>query len=345
MARKTLTNSYLSVLCLEISMLLKAGVTIPNGIMMMIEDEQDKAGKMILQRLLDTLDGAVSLSESMGKAGFFPSYMINMIAVGERSGRLAETMDALSAHYERLDRLSVTIKNAATYPAVLLGMMVVTVMILILQVLPIFDDVFGRMGAQMSPMAMRLMQFGDWFQGTSVIIAFIVCILAVIVFVIILIPRLKNGLIISFMNRWGSKGIFGRIASWKFTSSMAITLSSGLDIEESIILSAAVVSDYKIKSERCVELIRSGNPLADSLKRTGILSASNSRILSLGEQSGMIDSAMEEIARRSDRSLQDEIANLVSKIEPTLVIITSLIVGTILLSVMLPLVGIMTVIG
>jgi type IV pilus assembly protein PilC len=68
-------------------------------------------------------------------------------------------------------------------------------------------------------------------------------------------------------------------------------------------------------------------------------------MLSLGGQSGMADAAMAEIARRSDRSVQDEISQIVSRIEPTLVIITSVIVGVILLSVMLPLMGIMTTIG
>jgi len=129
---------------------------------------------------------------------------------------------------------------------------------------------------------------------------------------------------------------------------MALAMSSGLDVEESISLAASLNSDSKvlsIKYEKCMDLLRNGSKLADALRDAELMSARDSRMLSLGDVSGMGDSAMAEIARRSDRSVQDEISSIVSRIEPTLVIITSVIVGVILLSVMLPLIGIMTSIG
>jgi len=348
MGRKRLTNMYMSMLCLEMSMLLQAGITVNNGVAMMMDDEPDNDGKLVLQNIYDNLEKGETLSDSLRRGEYFPSYMVNMVEMGERSGRLTETLKALADHYERLERLSVSIKNATIYPAALLAMMIVVVLILIVQVLPIFNDVFGRMGAQMSPLAEQLLQFGAWFRGASVVIALVSTVLFAVVFLSWAVPGIRESIVKSFKNNWGSKGLFGRLASSQFVSSMSIAMSSGLDIESSIGLAASLNSDSKAlnaKYEKCIAELREGSKLSDALKNAEILSARDARMLSLGDVSGLADSAIAEIARRSDRSVQDEIASVVSRIEPTLVIITSVIVGVILLSVMLPLIGIMTSIG
>lgn len=348
MARKSLTNTYMASFCREISMLHQAGISIGNGIEMMIDDEPDKDGKIVLQQLFDTMNNGAPLSEALREADYFPPYMVNMIEIGEKTGRLADTLLALSEHYERQERLAISIKNATLYPTVLLVMMIGVVLILIVQVLPIFNDVFGRMGAQMSPFAAQLMQFGVWLRGASVVIALVFCAIFITAFLMWAIPGIRGKIAMALKNKWGDTWLFGKIASYQFVSSMVLALYSGLAIEESIEMAASLNSDSKalnIKYEKCISLLNSGGNLSEALRNSGILSARDSRMLSLGEKSGMADSAMADIARRSDQKIQDEISKIIGRIEPTLVIITSSIVGIILLSVMLPLMGIMTSIG
>ena len=350
----------MSTFCLEISMLIQAGITVRNGILMMLDDEHDSTrhkinkenkhynNKIILQNIHDNLENGSPLSNAMRNGGYFPIYMTNIIEIGEKTGRLPQALKALSEHYERRERLLISIRNATLYPAILLALMMAVVLILIVQVLPIFYDVFGRMGTQMSPFAMQLMQFGAWLGGASVTIVLILCIIFAVAFLVWATPKIQENVIRLFRNKWGGSGIVGRVASFQFVSSMALAISSGLDIEEAIILSASLNSSSQVlnnKYEKCMFLIRTGSNLANALREAEIISARDGRMLLIGDQSGMADSAMAEIARRNDQSIQDEISNIVSKIEPTLVIITSAIVGIILLSVMLPLMGIMTSIG
>jgi type IV pilus assembly protein PilC len=99
------------------------------------------------------------------------------------------------------------------------------------------------------------------------------------------------------------------------------------------------------KHKKAADLMRDGNTLADALSKAGILTSQDGKMLSIGSKGGKSDEAMAEIARRGDIGVQDAIDRLVGKIEPTLVIISSVIIGVILLSVMLPLMGIMTSIG
>jgi len=99
------------------------------------------------------------------------------------------------------------------------------------------------------------------------------------------------------------------------------------------------------KHKQCKELIREGSPLSDAMSEAGIFSARNVRMLSIGAHSGKTDAALSEIAERSSLAVQDEIDSLIGKIEPTLIIVSSVLTGVILLSVMLPLMGIMTALG
>jgi type IV pilus assembly protein PilC len=229
----------------------------------------------------------------------------------------------------------------------MLAMMIVVVMILIVQVLPIFDYVFARLGARMSPFATRLMEFGAWFRGASVVIAAIFLVIFVVVFFAASSAKIREKIVRAFVKNFGGKGVFGRVAASRFVCGMELAMASGIDIEESVNLAAALNNSPAVqkKYEKCVALLAEGKNLADALKDAGVLNARDARILSLGEKSGMADNAMAEIARRSDSAVQNEISNIVGRIEPTLVIITSAIIGVILLSVMLPLMGIMTTLG
>ena len=343
-----MTNTYLSMFCSELAMLLDAGLTVSDSIQILQDDEPGKDGKAVMQSLLDGLGKGEPFSGALMSSAFFPRYMVHMAEIGEKTGRLVETLKALSEYYERQVRLSVTIKNSVLYPAILLILMVVVVLILIVQVLPIFDDVFGRLGTQMSPLAMALMQFGGWLGGASVVIAAIFCAIFILIALLFIIPSLRKSLGTAFANRWGNHGIFGKIASSRFVFAMTLAMASGLDTADAVDIAAAVSGGSKAvdeKHRRCTELLNAGKPLHEALSGAGILSLQDGKMLSIGSRSGKADQAMAEIARRSDLDVRDSMDRIVGRIEPTLVIISSIIVGVILLSVMLPLMGIMTSIG
>ena len=348
MKAKTLNNTYLSMFCSELAMLLDAGLTTSDSVQVIQEDESGKEAKAIMQTLYDSLMMGNLFSVALKEAAVFPKYMVHMVEVGEKTGRLVQTLNALSEYYERQTRLAVTIKNSVLYPAVLLVLMIVVVLILIVQVLPIFNDIFSRLGTQMDPFAIRLMQFGGWLGNAAVGIAIVVGAIFILILIMWLVPAIRKGIGQAFSNMWGSRGVFGKIASSRFVFAMTLGMASGLDTAESINIAAAVSGGSRAvdeKHKKCVELMDSGKTLSESLCGAGILSLQDGKMLSVGSVSGKADLAMAEIARRSDIDVRDSIDRIVGRIEPTLVILSSAIVGVILLSVMLPLMGIMTSIG
>ena len=336
------------MLCSELAMLLDAGLTLSDSVQVLQEDESSKDAKELMHKLYDSLMTGNQFSVALKEVAVFPRYMVHMIEVGEKTGRLVQTLNALSEYYERQTRLAVTIKNSVLYPAVLLVLMIVVVLILIVQVLPIFNDIFSSLGTQMNSFAISLMQFGGWMGNAAVGIAIVVGAIFVLLLVMWLVPGIRKAIAQAFANRWGSKGIFGKIASSRFVFAMTLGMASGLDTAESIDIASAVSGGSKSVDEmhkKCTTLLESGKTLSEALCEAGILSLQDGKMLSVGSVSGKADIAMAEIARRSDINVRDSIDKIVGRVEPTLVILSSVVVGVILLSVMLPLMGIMTSIG
>ncbi len=226
--------------------------------------------------------------------------------------------------------------------------MLAVVVLLVVQVLPMFNEVFARLGSRLPPLADALMTFGEWLSGAAVVIAIIVGILLVAAFVVWLIPAARKRVGRWFRDSFGGKGIMWQLSSSRFASVLAMAVASGLETERALDLAHTISDDSKVaksKHKECIDLIRTGTTMADAMHKTGIFTARNSRMLALGTRSGMTDTAMTEIADRTSRAVQDQIDRIISKVEPALVITTSVIIGVILLSVMLPLMGIMTALG
>ena len=344
----TLSDSYVSMLCTELMMLHNAGVAPYDSLLLMIDDEREKDGQAVLRGMLPALEDGNPLSAAFRESGYFPRYMVSMMEAGEQTGRVAEALQALSNHYARQERIAQSLRNAVLYPVMLLTLMLAVVALLIIQVLPMFNEVYLRLGTQLPPFAEQLMAFGRWVSGASVAIALTVGAILLLAFIMWLIPQARASIGGWFRDTWGDKGILGDIASSRFASALAMGVASGLDTEKALELASSVSGGSKAvdgKHKRCIELIHEGKSLADSMFETEVFSARNSRMLSLGARSGMADAALSEIAERSGRAVQDDIDRLIGKVEPTLVIISSVLTGVILLSVMLPLMGIMTALG
>ena len=345
--KRALTSAYLSMFCAELSVIFRSGIALGDGVRVLLADA-DKDGKVVLQSLLDELSKGKPFSAAIENSGYFPTHMIGVVKAGEKTGRTVEMLKALSEYYDRLDRLSVTLKNAVFFPLVLIAVIIGVILILITQVLPIFNDVFGRHGARMSSLADSFMRFGQWLSGASLIIAVVLCVLLAAALILRLVPSIRAGAAKMLRDRFGGFGIFGEMASYHFLSVMTLSVESGLKIKEAVELASAVSGGAKAidkKNTECLKLIGEGATLADAMGGAGILTPREAQMLNFGARGGETDLTMEEITRRKERNLLERINRAISRVEPALIILISVIVGIVLLSVMAPLLGILSSIG
>lgn len=324
-------NTELSTFCMEFSLLLESGIPADEGLEMLCADEKDKRFLTVMNGMTESLRGGEKLSEALRVSGAFSDYMIDMVKLGEETGHVSSVLASLSQYYDRRERLSHSVRSAVIYPSILAVLMFAVILIIIIKVLPVFNNVAAQLGVHLSGAAgiftgigMFLSQYAIWI-------------------VVVLLAALIVGAVIFRVKFAGSKWGMS-IAAARFSSAMSMGISSGLGIDRSLTL-AEKLSDNPVMNERvdkCRKLMDEGESFAGAAAQSKVYRAFYAKMLSVGETTGTLDTVMQEIADRCDDEVTYDLNAAINRLEPILVIVMSLLVGLILLSVMLPLTRIMT---
>ena len=338
-----LSNTEIAAFCSQIAIILKSGISSIEGISIMLEDSQNADEKELLQAINDTLMQTGSLTQALEDSHAYPDYMISMVRIGEQTGRLDDVMDSLAVYYEKEASLAESIKSAVTYPLIMIVMMLLVILILIMKVMPIFNQVFTQLGSSMSGLPLVILDIGQFLNHHVPVLLVILAALAGLVFYICFSGKryqILQSLSAKFTN---SRQLYEKISARRFASGMALTLSSGLPPEECLNLTCDLIEDpeFQKRLKTCQEELSSGGDFSEVLLNNHIFTGLYARLVSIGGRTGSMEEIMQKIADQYDEDIDVRLAGIISSIEPTLVIILSVIVGIILLSVMLPLVSIM----
>lgn len=339
-----LNNSELSAFCTQMAMILKSGIPAQEGVGIMREDAENSYTAEILDKIFECCDLGMSFSQSLSEAGVFPKYMLDMIVIGEESGKLDDVLLSLGDYYEREENISGSIKSAVTYPLVMIVMMLLVIGVLVIKVLPVFNDVFAQLGGELSGFAQTVMNMGVSLSRYSIIFVIALCVIIVAVIIFGNTSRGKRGMQRFKAKFFLTRKLYAKIAAGRFANGMSLMLGSGLDTDESLAMAAKLVDNdiTAAKIERCRAKIAEGESFYKALAESEIFSSVYSHMIAVGIKTGSTDEMMRKVAQRYEKEINDKLNSVISILEPSLVAVLSVIVGMILLSVMLPLMGIMT---
>lgn len=332
------------MLCAELAEILKSGITPGEGFSIIAGDEPDAGLRAALEALYrETLDGG-AVAAAMRGAGIFPEYMLRMVAVGEETGALEGVLRGLSDYYRRQDRLGRALRGAVGYPLLLFVIILAVFFVFLTRVLPVFARVFDQIGASMLPLAEAFLRFGLWLDGAKWVLLGILCALAALVLAVRLLPawRARAGQIVSAAFARTKTG--RRIESARTAGVLSLALSGTRDVSEALHLACDFSHGAANEAalSRCCDLVMDGESFARAVSETALLSPVYCRMLAVGERTGTTDAIILDVAGRAEEDMETAVDRLAGRVEPAAVIILSLCVGLLLLSVMLPLVGIMS---
>lgn len=341
-----LSSGELSAFCAQIAMILKAGVGIGEGLAIMRDDMHGAHGRAVMEGLQRTVDEGRPLHIAMVEAGCFPKYVVDMTEIGETTGRLDEVMDSLSVYYEREESIARSIRGAVTYPLVMVGMMLVVVGVLIIKVLPIFNQVFQQLGSELTGFSRSLMALGTLIGRYSYVFVGAVAVLVAAGLLLRYTAGGRRRLVRWSASFFATRRLNAMIASGRFASAMSLMLASGLDTDQALDMVYKLVDNEYLRGriERCKLSIEQGVGFADALVGADIFTGIYARMVNIGFRTGAADTVMRRLADRYEDEVDAGISGIIAVLEPTLVAVLSIVVGMILLSVMLPLMGIMATI-
>lgn len=337
--KNILTEAELSAFCQQINMIIKAGFPIYYGIFLLKEDATDDATRNLLTQIYEPMEKGTCFYDAIASTGAFPHYMLKMVRVGEETGRLEEVLTSLCAYYQREADIRACIKQAVTYPLIMSELMLAVIVVLITKVVPIFANVYAELGSSLSGTAKTLMDIST-FLNRYLLVFIVFCLLVLlIVFIILKSPYGKR--------LYQGKGLSLALARSRFANCMYLALSSGLDTDQGFDL-AEDLSDNQILKARileCRKLMKSGKGFSESILEAGLFSKTYSSMITIGYKTSAMDSVMLNISEAYEKETSNKLQNFIAILEPTLIIILSFFIGLILISFLIPLLGIMSSIG
>ena len=342
--RKKLTAEELYAFSDEMGMMISSGVSSIQAITMMLDESQGGEEKELLKEMEQVVRDTGSLSRAIEQSGVFPDYFVEMANMGEVTGKMDSVLVNLAKHYSREMSISNAIRSAVTYPLMMVVMMLVIIIVLVTEIMPVFDRVFKQLGGTMDGISAGFLALGVFMKEHGVIL--LVLLMALIIYLIVLNKSTwgKNHRNVILYKSKRFKSIHSKIATSRFASAMAMTLSSGMDVMQALDVSGRIVEvpEFADKVEKCKDSFAETMDIGKAFSMSGIFGGLYGRMAILGAKTGNMENVLEKVAETYQEEADEEINDLIAVVEPTLVIILSVIVGVILLSVMLPLLNIMS---
>ena len=343
MRRETLDDDTPSVFCSQLSLMLQAGIGVEEGAALLAGDADEPGQRTLLAGLRAGLDRGEPLSQALEATGGFPDYLLRMVEIGQASGRLDQVLAALGRYYARQADTRRALRRAVAYPAVMAVLIAVIFLVLVARVLPVFQQVFVQLGVELSPVAAALLRFGSAGQAVTAAAAVVLALCALL---LVWLLRAQTGAaaLSGLFARTRAARALGR--SW-FASAMAMMLSSGVPLDEAMERTAGLLAGSPLAAPLadCRARMEQGEPFRKAVEQAGVLSGLSAGLLSAGERAGRTDQAMEELSQRCRQEADEALEQLLGRFEYALVAALCAAVALVLLSVMLPLLGVLSAVG
>ena len=327
----------------QLATLVRAGIPLDRSLTLCRDLAEKPALRAVIDDTLKELRSGQSLAHSLAaNQRFFPPLYVAMVRAGEASGTLPAVLDRLVEFEEFSAELRGYLISALIYPIVLLAVGSVAIAFLLGFVVPRFAQIFEEAGKELPLPTQVLMDVSEAFRNYGWLAALI------IVAAVVLVGRwvrTESGRL-----RWdklrlkapllGDVSLKLEIA--RFAKTMGTLLAQAVPIISALRLTREVLSNRRVASavEPLIQGVKRGQGLAAPLAETGLFPALAVQLMTLGEQTGKLDSMLLELAAIYDREVRVATKRLVALVEPAVILAMGLVVGTIVISTLLAIVSI-----
>lgn len=329
----------LAVFCRQFATMVQAGVPLLGTIRILAQQSDNKVLRGICDEMGQSLETGKTLSEAMRNyPKVFPPLFISMVEAGEVGGALETVLERLAGHFEKDADVRAKVKGALTYPAVVVVIAIIAVVILLTFVLPTIISMLVEQKVEL-PLPTRIVIWtSEFLQGY-----WYVLLAAVIASSFSLKKYAATAGGKALIDRAVLKlPVFGQLITKmivsRFTRSLGTLLKSGVPLLQALdIVKSIAGNDVMVKAvAEAQQSIKEGQGLAQPLEKTGVFPPMVTKMISIGEDTGSLDSLLEKVAVFYDREVDVAVSKLSSSLEPLLMVFMGVVVGFIVISIFLP---------
>ncbi len=328
----------------QLWLMVNTGMQLDDGLEILSEDIEDARLGEVCHFLSEKIDTGTSVSEAIAETGVFPPYAVRMTEIGCMTGKLEETLKGLSEYYEGRADMERTVRYAVFHPCMLLVMMTIVMIILVVKIIPMFTEIFSQFDAGIGSAVQDIVSIA--YGAGEIILAVLIALIALIA-VILLVPPVKKAMMKLASVFPLTRGISRTLAQAKLADAMCLMIISGIQPEEALEHAAGLISDKKLSAQLadCLERVRRGEYFSDAICQSGILPKMHARSLKIAYTSGSFETVWRKISQRADEEAHRTVTNLLSMVEPAIVLLLAVMIGSVLLTIMIPLMNIMSALG
>ena len=329
--------------CRQFSIIISSGISSISGLENLAMRTKNKTLAQEINRILDIVKKGGTISEAMlDDDSKFPKLLATMVTIGEETGSLEEVLKSMATYYEREHRINQKIKNASTYPIIVLLLSIVMLFIFTTFIIPQMMKSILDIGGELPLLTRVIMSFSDFMGKYWIIVLIIISILVSILMKYIRTPkgRYKKD---EFINKIPliNKSI-NSVVCMRFSRALHLFVSSGYPMLKGIDHIKAGLNNALAEEVMSLSkdgLIR-GETLSENLDKHGYFDSVLIQMVSIGEQTGQLDNITKEMSEFYEQETDVYLTRLVSMIEPVMIIIVGIIVSILVMAVFLPMLSV-----
>lgn len=334
----------IAVFCRQFQVMLQAGVSLISCLDILRQQTEKKLMKETIEKVYEGVQQGYTLSEAMKRNNaVFPELLINMVVAGEASGNLDVILDRMASQYEREHKIINKVRGAMVYPAVLTIVAVFIVVFMLTFILPRFTGVFQSTGATLPLPTRVFLSISSFITGYWYIV-----IVGVVLIVFSFMNLLKNDKVKYTLDSYKFKvpilkGINQKVITSRFARTLSTLLASGMPLLQALDIIGKVLDNKVLEYgiENAKEEVRRGALLSVPIKKMNLFPPMLVNMLAIGEESGSIDELLNKTANFYDDEAEAALEAMTRLIEPLMLIVVSLIIGSIVASIIMPLADMM----
>ena len=337
---RRITAKEISVFSRQLATMLKSGVPLVTAFQIIAGGVKNPRMRVMVNKIRTDVESGGSLNEALSAHPVqFDELYVNLVKAGEEAGVLDTILDEVASYKERIESIKGKIKKAMYYPAAVIAVAVIVSSILLVYVIPQFEEIFTSFGAELPAFTQMVVSVSRWLRANGLYLIFGLT-LTITAFIM---AKKRSHTFAHWLDRISLKipvvgAILEKAAIARFCRTLAITFAAGVPLVDALKIVSGATGNivFNTAAARIREDVAVGHQLQLAMQQTNVFPNMVIQMAAIGEESGSLDEMLIKVAEAYEEEVSNSVDALSSLLEPLIIVFVGVVVGTMVIAMYLP---------